>query len=65
MGVVATSTYRDLGPASRRVGMMLQNLSACEVRIPPKTVIGNVLMAETVPNMKAHDHTYEVLPLEE
>ena len=36
-----------------------------EVRIPPKTVIGNVQTAEIAPNMKAHDHTYEVLPLEE
>ena len=45
--------------------MMLWNLSACEVRIPPKTVIGNVQMAEIVPNMKALDHTHEVLPLKE
>ena len=62
---MVTSTYGDLCPGSRRVGMMLQNLSACEVRIPPVTVIGNKQMAEIVPGMKAHDHTYEVLPLEE
>ena len=41
-GVMATSTHRNFCPGSRRVGMILQNLSACEVRIPPKTVIGDV-----------------------
>ena len=40
--VKATSTYSDLHPGSRRIGMMLQNLSAWEFRIPPKMVIGNV-----------------------
>ena len=65
MGVMAISTYGDLCPGSRRVGMMLRNLSAWEVRIPPKTVIGNVQMAEIVPNMKALKHTSEVLPSKE
>ena len=45
--------------------MMLWNLSACEVRIPPKTVISNVQMVEIVPNMKALNHTYKVLPSKE
>ena len=50
---MATSTCVDLHPGMRRVGIMLMNLSACEVRIPPKTEIGNVQTAEIVPNMKA------------
>ena len=58
---MATGTYRDLCPSSRRVGMMLQNLSACEVKIPPKTVVSNVQKAEIVPNMKALTHACEVL----
>ena len=37
-GVMATSTYGGLHPGSRRVAMMLWNLSAWEVRIPPKTI---------------------------
>ena len=41
-GVMATSTYGDLCPGSRNVGMMLQNLSTHEVRIPPRTIIGSV-----------------------
>ena len=61
-GVIGTSTYRDLCPGSRGSGMMLQHLSAHEVKIPPKTVIGNVQTAEIVPNMKALNHTCEVLP---
>ena len=48
---MATSSYRDLRPGSRRVGMMLRNLSAQEVRIPPKAVIGSVQMAEIVLNL--------------
>ena len=43
-------------------GMILRNLSAQEVRIPPKSVISNVQTAEIVPNMKAPKHTSEVLP---
>ena len=62
---MGTSTYGDLHPGSRRVGMMWQSSSTHEVTIPPKTEIGKVQMAEIVPNMKAHDHMYEVLPLEE
>ena len=48
-GVMAISTYSDLYPGSRRVGIMLQNLTAWEVRIPPKTIIGNVQLAEMSP----------------
>ena len=44
-GGMATSLYRDLHSGLRRLGMMLQNLSAQEVRIPTKTVIGNVQAA--------------------
>ena len=36
MEVMVISTYWDLHPNSRRVGMMLRNLSAQEFRIPPK-----------------------------
>ena len=59
---MATSTYGDLHPGSRRVGMMLRNLSALEVRIPPRTVIHNVQAAEIVPSKKAPHYTSEVLP---
>ena len=52
-GVMATSTYGDLCPGSRRVGMMLRNLSANEVRLPPRTVVSNVKAAEIVTNLKA------------
>ena len=62
---MATSTYWELCPVSRRVGMLLRNLSAWEVRIPPKTVIGNVQMAEMVPNKKSLNPTSKVLPLKE
>ena len=41
-GVMATNTYGDFCPASWNVGMVLRNLSAREVHIPPKTVIGNL-----------------------
>ena len=60
---MATNTYSDLHPGSRRVGMMLQNLSPQEVRITPKTIIGNVQMAVKVPDMKALEPTSEVLSL--
>ena len=59
---MVTSTYRDLCPGSKRVGMMLWNLSAWEVRVPPRTVIDNVQMAEIVHNMNALKPTNEVLP---
>ena len=59
---MATSTYRDLHPGFRRVGMMLQNLSACEFRIPPRTIISNVQAAEIVLNLKAPNYTSKVLP---
>ena len=62
---MVTSNYGDLHQGSRSVGMMLQNLSAQEVRVPTKTVIGNVQMAEIVPNMKALRPTSDVLPLKE
>ena len=61
MGVMATSTYGDLHPGSRRVCMMLRNLSAQEVRKPPKTIISNVQAAEIVSDMKAPSYTREVL----
>ena len=58
--IMATSTYGDLCPCSRMVGMMLRNLSAWEVRITPRTVTSNVQMAEIFPNMKALKHTSQV-----
>ena len=61
-GVMATNTYGDLHPGSRRVGMMLRNLPAQDIRRPPKTVISNVQAAEIVLNMKAPKQTSEVLP---
>ena len=49
---MSTNTYGDLYHGSRRVGMMLRNLFACEVGIPHRTVIGNVQASEIVPNKK-------------
>ena len=45
--------------------MVLRNISAQEVRIPVKTVIGNVQTAEIIPNMRALEHTSETLPTKE
>ena len=59
---MAPNTYGDLLPGSRRVGMMLRNLSAYEVKIPLRTAISNVQAAKIVPNMKASIYTSEVLP---
>ena len=42
MGVMTTSTYKDLCPGSRQVSMVLRNLA----------MIGNVQMAEVVPDLK-------------
>ena len=56
---MATNTYGDLHPGSRRLGMMLRNLFAHEVRIPPRTIISNVQAAEIVPNKKAPHYTSE------
>ena len=65
MGVMVTSTYGDLCPCSRQVGMALQNLSAQEVQIPPKTAIGNVQMAEVVPDQKGSEPTGPILSQKE
>ena len=62
---MATNTYRDLWPGSTWVGMVLRNFSTWEVQIPPKTVIGNVQMAEILPNLKVFKQTSKVLPLKE
>ena len=43
--------------------MVLQNLSARVVQIPPKTVKGNVQMAEVVPNLKVFEQT-SMVPLQ-
>ena len=51
-GVMVTITYGDLCPSSRWVGMVLRNLSAQEVDIPTKTVIGNVQTAYVVPALE-------------
>ena len=65
MGVMATSTYVDLCPGSQHVGMVLRNLSAREVCIPPKTDIGNVQTAAKVPDWEMLGHTGEdLLPKE-
>ena len=64
-GVMVTSTYQNFHPGSRWVGMILRNLSAQEVRIPPKTVISNVQASDIVPNTKAPRYTSEVFPLTE
>ena len=55
-------TYGDLCPGSRRVAMMLRNLSAMEVRIPAKTVIRNVQAANIVSNMLTPKFTSETFP---
>ena len=60
--VIATSTYGDLCPGSRWVGMVLRNFSAMEVWIPAKTVTGNVQMAEVVPDLKVFKQSSMVPP---
>ena len=62
---MATSTYGDLCPGSRWLGMALWNLPAWEVQIPPKTVIGNVQMAKVIPNLKVFKLAGLVLPQKE
>ena len=62
-GVMATNTYGDLCPDSRQVRMVLSNLSALEFWIPSKTVIGNVQMAEIVPDLNVFKQTGVVLLL--
>ena len=52
---MAASTYGDLCPGSRWVGMVLRNLSTWKVQIPPKTMIGNGQTAEVVPNLKVFE----------
>ena len=59
---MATSTSGNLHPGSRRVGMMLRNLSAWEVRIPPNRVISYVQAAKIVTNVKVPKCTGKVLP---
>ena len=59
---MATITYGDLPPGSRRIGIVLMNLPACEVRIPPRAVIGNVQAAKLIQNMKVPNYTSKVLP---
>ena len=54
--------YWHLNPGSGRVGMMLQNLSSWEVRIPPKTIIGNVQAKNLVTNMLAPRYVDEASP---
>ena len=65
VGVMATNTYGDLCLCSRCVGMVMRNLSAWEVQIPPKTVMGNLQMAEIVPNLKVFKQMSAVLPPKE
>ena len=65
MGVLATSTYGDLCPGFRQVGMVVQNVSMWVVWIPPKTVIGNVQMVEVVPNFPIFEQTSVIPPQEE
>ena len=62
---MATNTFGDLCPGSRWVGMVLRNLSALEVPISPKTVIGNVQIAETVPDLKVFKPPSAVLASKE
>ena len=64
-GVMATNMSGDLCTGSKHVGMVLRNLSAWEVHIPPKTVISNVYAAKKVPDWEVLGHTRKDLPLKE
>ena len=41
--VVSTATYRELHPGSSRVPVCLHNLSACAIKVPTKTIIGQIV----------------------
>ena len=61
-GVMATNTYGDLCPGSRHMEMVLRNLSAQEVPVPPKMVIGRGQTVEKVPYRGLLAHTGKDLP---
>ena len=58
---MATSTHGDLCPGSRWVWIVLRNLSTQELQISPKTVIGSVQKAKTIPNLKVFKQMTTVL----
>ena len=62
---MATNKYGDHCPGSRYMRMVLRNLSALEVCIPPKTIISNVQTVKKVPNWEMLSHTGEDLPPKE
>ena len=62
---MASSTYMDLCPGSRGVGIVLWNLSSWEVPIPPKTVIANIQIAEVTANLRVFKLAGLVLPHKE
>ena len=51
--LVTTSTYTELKPGSSKVTLCVQNLSAREVVLPAKSVIGTISAANVVPPMLA------------
>ena len=64
-GVMTINICGELCPGSKCFVMVLRNLSAWEVCIPPKTVIGNVQTATKVPDREVLSHTGGDLPTKE
>ena len=65
LGVMTTNMYGYPSPGSRYMGMVLRNLSAQEVQIPPEMVTGKVQAPEKVPDRELLSCTGEDLPLKE
>ena len=47
--VVSAATYGELHPGSSRVPVCLCNLSTCAIKLPAKTIIGQIVPANQVP----------------
>ena len=56
-GVVMPSTYGELKPELGRVGICLPNHTVREIRIPTKSILGQVQAANEVPDLLAPEYT--------
>ena len=57
--VVPIATYGELHPGSSRVPVCLLNMGTCAVEIPAKTVVGQVIPANQVPQVVHPNRTAE------